>query len=300
MKTKNRMGTIAIVAVLIIAVFAGTYAIAAQSRPTPVAQQTAVTVYKNEKASVDASNLAEGYLLIKYTGGKDVRTRVQVIKEAGATYTYDINNKGNMEAYPLSCGDGKYTIKVYENTSGTKYATAYSCDVNLKLRDPFLPYLYPNQFVNYNKDSAVVKKAAEVVAGKTTDMEKLTAVYNYVVNNFTYDYNLAATVQSGYVPVVDTVLSKKTGICFDYAAVMASMLRSQNIPCKLVIGYAGTAYHAWINVYISGEGWVDNAIFFDGKNWSLMDPTYASTGKKSTQAMDFITNKANYSEKFAY
>ena len=70
------------------------------------------------------------------------------------------------------------------------------------------------------------------------------------MKNFTYDYDKAATVSSGYLPVVDTVLDSKTGICFDYAAVMASMLRSQNIPTRLEIGYAGDAYHAWISVYV--------------------------------------------------
>ena len=30
---------------------------------------------------------------------------------------------------------------------------------------------------------------------------------------------------------------------------MTGMLRSQGIPSKLVVGYAGTAYHAWISVW---------------------------------------------------
>ena len=68
-------------------------------------------------------------------------------------------------------------------------------------------------------------------------------IYNYVVNNFTYDKQQAATVKSGYLPVLDNVLAAKKGICFDYAGLMTGMLRSLGVPCKLVVGYAGTAYH---------------------------------------------------------
>ena len=49
-------------------------------------------------------------------------------------------------------------------------------------------------------------------------------VYNYVVQNITYDKQLAASVKSGYLPVLDTVLAKKTGICFDYAALMTGKM----------------------------------------------------------------------------
>ena len=100
--------------------------------------------------------------------------------------------------------------------------------------------------------------------------------------------------------MVDKVLEAKKGICFDYSAVMAAMLRSQGIPCKLVIGYAGTVYHAWINVYIEGVGWVDKAIYFDGKTWTLMDPTFVSTGKGSASIMKYVTTASNYSAKYAY
>ncbi len=35
---------------------------------------------------------------------------------------------------------------------------------------------------------------------------------------------------AGYLPDVDSILQEKKGICFDYAALMATMLQSQNIP----------------------------------------------------------------------
>ena len=81
---------------------------------------------------------------------------------------------------------------------------------------------------------------------------------------------------------------------------MTAMLRSRGIPCKLVVGYSGKAYHAWINTYTNEGGWVDSVIYFDGTSWKLMDPTYASTGRQSDAIMKYIGNGANYKAKYLY
>lgn len=298
---KKRVVVLALAGVLAASAVGTSYLHAqAANIPTVTTVQTGVKVLSNNKAVVDASNLSEGFVMVKYTGGKNVRIKVQITKSGGTTYTYNLNNTGTYETFPLTEGDGTYSIKVYENTSGTKYSTAYSTSVTMKLRDPFLPFLYSNQYVNFTDTSATVAKGKEITKGKTTDLAKVEAIFNWVTSNFTYDYDLAANPPTGYLPNVDKVLASKKGICFDYSAVMAAMLRSQGIPCKLVIGYAGKIYHAWIDVYIQGVGWVKNAIYFDGKNWTLMDPTFVSTGKGSSSIMKYVTTSSNYSAKYAY
>ena len=79
---------------------------------------------------------------------------------------------------------------------------------------------------------------------------------------------------------------------------MTGMLRSQGVPTKLVIGYAGDVYHAWINVYSKSTGWVDGVIYFDGVKWQRMDPTFAANG--GSGIMDYIGNGTNYSGKYYY
>jgi hypothetical protein len=273
---------------------------AAQKVPAKAEQKSGISgsVFANDKASIDASNMTEGYVLLKYTGGKSVPIKAQITKKGGEDYTYNLKNDGTQEAFPLSVGDGDYTINIFENVSGSKYALAFGKTVSVKLRHPFLPFMYPNQYVKFTASSEVTKQAAALTAGKTTDIEKLDAVYQYVVKNFTYDKELAANAPTGYVPNVDAVLKSKKGICFDYAAVMSAMLRSQNIPCKLVIGYAGTAYHAWVNVFIENVGWIDKAIYFDGEKFSLMDPTFASSAKASPDIYKFIGDGSNYKVKY--
>ena len=97
------------------------------------------------------------------------------------------------------------------------------------------------------------------------------------------------------------MLSQKKGICFDYAALMAGMLRSQGVPCKLITGWVDNgAYHAWINVWTEKDGWVDSAIYFDGTTWHHMDPTFASNGNRSEKIMQYIGNGSNYKVRWAF
>ncbi len=262
---------------------------------TPTAPGT--DVKGNDYVSVDISNNSEGYIVVTYKGSS-TNVKFQVTGPGQSAYTYKIAT-GVATVMPLTGGSGSYKLGCYEGIGGNQYAVVYTENVTFNITNTFGPYLYPNQYVNFNSNSKVVTKAASLVSGCDTDLEAVEAVYHYVVKNFTYDYDKAATVSSGYLPVVDTVLDSKTGICFDYAAVMASMLRSQNIPTRLEIGYAGDAYHAWISVYVKDKGWIDGIIKFDGKNWTLMDPTFASTSS-SKETKDFITNKSNYTVKYMY
>lgn len=262
---------------------------------TPVASGT--VTYGNGRATIDASNTSKGYVMIKYTGGQS-RIKIQIAKST--TYTYDLNARDAYEVFPFTEGSGAYSIKIFENVSGNQYAQVLSQNVTVSLSDEFAPFLTPNQYVNFSSGSAAVKKGAELAASAADQIGVVTNVYNYVINNVTYDTAKASSVQSGYLPNVDQVLAQKKGICFDYAALMTAMLRSQDIPTKLVIGYSGGLYHAWVNVYIDNVGWVDNFIYFDGHDWSLMDPTFASSGGQSDSIKQYIGNGSNYQAKYTY
>ena len=261
-------------------------------------QASGQLVKQNGKAIIDYSNTKDGYVMVRFTAQTNKRLKVRV---SGPTTTYTYNlTPGLWETFPLSDGNGTYTFTVYENIQGTKYSTALAQTAAVTLSDQFAPFLRPNQYVEYSSAPNTVAKAAELTAACASPMEKVDAVYRYVVNNTSYDYQLAATVQSGYLPVLDKVLVDKTGICFDYAALMTGMLRSQGIPCKLVVGYAGAAYHAWISVWTEQTGWIDGAIFFDGQSWHRMDPTFDSTGQSTDYIRKYIANDANYSAKYFY
>lgn len=256
-------------------------------------------VYQNSSVTIDASNTNQGYIMLKFKSDTDKKIKVQINKD-GDTYTYDLPTDGSYSVLPLTQGDGVYKVKVFENVVSSQYALAYQKSITVKLENEYLPFLYPNQYVNFTKESQTVKKAEELAKDAQDELEVVSTIYNYVINNFDYDYDKAQTVKSGYLPDVDNILKTKKGICFDYTAVMCCMLRSLGIPTKLVIGYMGNIYHAWISVYIKDIGWVNNIIQFDGKDWKLMDPTLDATSNSDKDVIKKINEGVNYKEKYAY
>lgn len=262
----------------------------------PVASGAATE--ENDKAVIDYSNPGDGYVMVKYKAETTVKLKVQV-KGPTTTYTYTIQ-PGGWETFPLSDGNGSYQVTVYENVDGKKYAAVVSATTEVAMENEFAPFIRPNQYVDYGEAEETIKLAAKLTQGKETELEKVQAVYEYVVQNISYDTELAANVKSGYLPVLDQVLETKKGICFDYAALMTGMLRSQSVPCKLVVGYAGEVYHAWISVYSEKDGWIDSAIYFDGISWRRMDPTFASSSNRSEKIMEYIGDGSNYTVKYIY
>ena len=154
------------------------------------------------------------------------------------------------------------------------------------------------KYVNFTADSLPVAKAEELADGASSDLDIISSVYNYIITHFTYDYSKASSVTSGYLPDTDEVFTAEKGICFDYAALTTAMLRSQDIPCKLQIGYSGDVKHAWIDVYIRGRGWVTKAVSFDGDTWKLMDPTFDANSDGDEAIQEYIGDESNYAVQF--
>ena len=232
--------------------------------------------------------------MAKYTGSAS-KVKVQITYPNGGNYSYDLNAYGNYEAYPLTGGNGSYTVMVAENVSGNAYAVAASCAINVNISNATAPYLRPSHMVSFSSGDVPVTKASQLCAGTTTTLQKIERIYDWVVQNVNYDYAFAATVTSGYVASPAKIINEKKGICYDYAVGIAAMLRSQGIPTQVVFGnVANIGYHAWVNVYIPESGWVCGVIYFDGSSWKRMDATLASSNRNNNAIYDFINNNGNY------
>lgn len=248
---------------------------------TPVVLKTehpGTNEFSGKGCKIDYSNTAKGYIMAQYSGSNSkVKLQLSAGKE---TYNYDLSTDGTWEAFPLSEGSGSYTIGVFENISGDQYSQAIKETFSAEIENEFEPYLHPNQYVNFTEKTKAVSLSEEICAGAKSDIGAVERIYEYTIDNITYDYDKAKTVQPGYLPDIDETLDTGKGICFDYASVMSAMLRAQQIPSKLVIGYAGDAYHAWISVYLEDHGWVATVEFKDD-TWKFMDPTFAASGNDS-------------------
>lgn len=244
---------------------------------------------------IDVSAVSEGYVAVSAVA--EARLKFQ-IKCGDETYTYDLASDGTPSIFPLSCGSGDYLFRVMENVAESRYAEIAALSASVSLIDEFQPYLRPSDYVSYSSGSACVKKAAELSAGAANKNGVVTAVYDYICSNVSYDREKAATVQSGYLSRPDEIMASGKGICFDYAALAAAMLRSQGIPTKMIFGYVSPdgLYHAWNMFYTEDSGWVTVSFVTGPDGWTRMDATFAAGGAGA----DFIGDGSNYSDLYCY
>ena len=245
---------------------------------------------------LDISNQDQGYLTAE-SDSDDSRMNIQLTAPSGVVYSYFLE-PDEQTVLPFSEGSGEYLITCYQQVDGNQYAALYTETLTIKLQNEFLPFLYPNQYVDFSSKSKTCKLAASLVKEDMTDIDILKTFYTYGTSHISYDYDKADSVEAGYLPDVDDTLSTGTGICFDYAALTTAMLRSQDIPCKLQIGYSGDVKHAWIDVYIRGSGWVTKAVSFDGDTWKLMDPTFDANSDGDEAIQEYIGDESNYTVQF--
>jgi len=245
---------------------------------------------------LDISNQDQGYLTAE-SDSDDSRMNIQLTAPSGVVYSYFLE-PDEQTVLPFSEGSGEYLITCYQQVDGNQYAALYTETLTIKLQNEFLPFLYPNQYVDFSSKSEACKLAASLVKEDMTDIDILKTFYTYVTSHISYDYDKADSVEAGYLPDIDDTLSTGTGICFDYAALTTAMLRSQDIPCKLQIGYSGDVKHAWIDVYIRGSGWVTKAVSFDGDTWKLMDPTFDANSDGDEAIQEYIGDESNYTVQF--
>ena len=245
---------------------------------------------------LDLSNTNQGYFTV-FNNSSAKQISLQLTAPDGIVYKYFIS-PGLSAVVPFSGGSGNYILICYQQIEDSRYAAIFTDNMEISLDNEFLPFLYPNQYVDFTEETEACKLALSMMPEDTEDTKALEEIYNYVVDNITYDMEKALTVETGYLPDIDETLATGTGICFDYAALITAMLRSRDIPCKLQIGYAGDTKHAWVDVYIRSRGWVNNAIEFDGESWTRLDPTFDSSIEDEEAAQSFIGDGTNYALQF--
>lgn len=208
-------------------------------------------VLRDSKLTVDASHADDGYVMVR--GAENSHRYKLRIAFGEDKLTYDLNSDGAFEIFPLQYGSGRYTITLYQNSSGNKYAAAGSVRIDAALANENAALLVPSQYVSYTAQTSAVALSDEICGSADTDQEKFEAVRRYIMQNFMYDFIKAVTVQPGAMPDIEACVDTRMGICQDLAATAACMLRVQGIPTKLVVGYRGKQYHAWTVVLLDGQ-----------------------------------------------
>jgi len=120
-------------------------------------------------------------------------------------------------------------------------------------------WLQPDRLVPL--DDYVRKIAREVTAGKTDDLAKERAIYDYVVSTMSYDKSGTGWGNGDIKWACDA----KRGNCTDFHALFIGLSRAVGIPAKFAIGFPLPpergqgevgGYHCWAEFYLAGYGWV--------------------------------------------
>lgn len=101
-------------------------------------------------------------------------------------------------------------------------------------------------------------------AGRTATWELLVRMTRTIKESFTYSKRMEMGIQD---PL--TTLSLRRGSCRDFALLMMEAVRSLGLAARFISGYlyvphrpgkkviGGGATHAWVEVYLTGAGWVE-------------------------------------------
>lgn len=229
----------------------------------------------------DLSDSKEGLLKVTYTNTENKKIKIMIQKDQEKSF-YDLNN---FSQYPLTFGNGEYVFAILENIDGNKYKNISTKKNNITISNPLKVYLNQSQMLNWNKDMNAIKKAKDLTEGMTTNREKAFAIYNYIVQNFTYDHNKAENLSKSYTPKAEDTFNSQSGICSDFASLYAVMLRSVDVPTKYLMGNKNDieAYHAWNQVYLEDSG-----------EWITVDTTYDITLFQNNMEYSFEKDSNDY------
>jgi len=233
-------------------------------------------VYESNGFKIDYSNAEYGYISI-LSPSSDSTLKAQV-SLGDTVYTYTLVSNEYV-IVPLQMGNGVYSIRLLKNKDGSTYVVSASTRIDIELVDETSAYLYPNQIVNYNKETQAIMKSFELTQEADSEIERVYEIYQYIIQNIDYDYDKAELAQTKFIlPIIDETYLIEKGICFDYASLMSAMLRVQHIPTRVVTGYVEQGYHAWVEVYIKDTGWINPSVYFESELWGRVDPTFDSMG----------------------
>jgi hypothetical protein len=117
-------------------------------------------------------------------------------------------------------------------------------------------------------DPRVGELARTLTASAANNYDRAAAIQSYLRTNFQYTLDPPAIEPDD--PVGSFLFRSKSGYCEYFAAAMAVMLRTLDVPSRLANGFQTGSYnrigkdfvvrardaHSWVEVYFTGYGWI--------------------------------------------
>lgn len=194
----------------------------------------------------------------------------------------------------LHNGPGIYRLIFAGNRTSTQYNgvpyTKYQ-DVEVNFQSQIDPSILPSNRVQ-SDDPGIIALAKEITKDSKTENQKARALHDWVVSHISYAYDELAETTGRGLSLDDVnsepasaslTLKKKSGICIEFAYLMAALLRASGIPAKVMSGETLFGLHAWNQAYVSGR-------------WINIDSTWDGDGRRGKyfDTPDALFTKAHY------
>jgi transglutaminase-like putative cysteine protease len=211
---------------------------------------TADATYAKFSATVEATGLDQTMAPVYSTaiGVKNLDGNWQY--DSGAQTVYSQRNTTRKQKYKID------------------YLRATYTPAELRTAQPLSPQnLLFQRNTQAPADPTVEAKVATLIKGRSTDYDKVRAIYDFFSRDNGFSYSLQTQIGTSGSDIA-SFLTNKTGYCQQYAAAMAWMVRAAKIPARVAFGFTrgtknGDTYtitnrnaHAWTEVYLDGFGWV--------------------------------------------
>jgi transglutaminase-like putative cysteine protease len=124
-----------------------------------------------------------------------------------------------------------------------------------------------------NLDARIPELARQIAGTSTNSYDRATAIERYLMTKFGYTLELPRVAPKD--PLAEFLFVRKRGHCEYFASSMAIMLRTLNIPSRVVNGFRTTEFNDVTGNYVvrasSAHSWVE--AYFPGYDWVSFDPT---------------------------
>ena len=210
----------------------------------------------------------------------DVVVEVYEANDKNWFYSVPVDSSGNFSVTIVLPYQGQDYVGVgYAQTTDFFGMSQTSTYGEFQNNQPTLPdaqmALLQSWMVNYNETSDIHTLAMNITASAQTKDQAIKAVSDWVSRTIYYNFPELNQNQVAWQQATQT-LHVQSGVCQDQAAVAAALLRSINIPTKVIGGEAyDPAQHQDIGTHAWNEAW-------DGTRWVTFDACWDQDYSQTT------------------
>jgi transglutaminase-like putative cysteine protease len=204
---------------------------------------------------------SEGWLLINVAAMQGSSQRVlgeSISTDCGIAPTPVGSGEGCTRFHAISAPAGAITIEYTAEVERVFAPAPVHMPAEARLVDlppEVIPYLYPSRYCESDK---LARFAAKTFGGLSPGHERAAGICNWLYEQIEY---LPGTTDA-HTSAVEC-LTRRAGVCRDFAHLGISLCRALGIPARYASGYAfdlaPADFHAFFEVWLGGQWWVYDA-----------------------------------------